>query len=30
MCFGERLDEPAVRAVEDVERAWLAFICSPR
>uniref|UniRef100_A0A0E0IV14 Cytochrome P450 n=1 Tax=Oryza nivara TaxID=4536 RepID=A0A0E0IV14_ORYNI len=26
MCFGERLDEPAVRAVEDAERAWLLYI----
>ena len=30
MCFGERLDEAAVRAVEDAERAWLAHIYSPR
>jgi len=30
MCFGERLDEAAVRAVEDAERAWLAHISSPR
>uniref|UniRef100_A0A0E0EZV6 Cytochrome P450 n=1 Tax=Oryza meridionalis TaxID=40149 RepID=A0A0E0EZV6_9ORYZ len=26
MCFGERLDEPAVRAVEDADRAWLLYI----
>ncbi|XP_062189985.1 cytochrome P450 89A2-like [Phragmites australis] len=26
MCFGERLDEPAVRAIEDAERAWLLYI----
>uniref|UniRef100_A0ACD5TGM1 Uncharacterized protein n=1 Tax=Avena sativa TaxID=4498 RepID=A0ACD5TGM1_AVESA len=26
MCFGERLDEPAVRAIEDSERAWLIYI----
>ncbi|KAJ1294842.1 hypothetical protein BS78_01G177400 [Paspalum vaginatum] len=26
MCFGERLDEPAVRAIEDAERAWLIYI----
>ena len=26
MCFGERLDEPAVRAIEDAERAWLLHI----
>uniref|UniRef100_A0A0E0M9P7 Cytochrome P450 n=1 Tax=Oryza punctata TaxID=4537 RepID=A0A0E0M9P7_ORYPU len=26
MCFGERLDEPAVRAIEDSERAWLLYI----
>ena len=30
MCFGERLDEAAVRAVEHAERAWLAHISSPR
>ncbi|XP_051191140.1 cytochrome P450 89A2-like [Lolium perenne] len=26
MCFGERLDEPAVRAIENAERAWLLYI----
>ncbi|KAK1626449.1 hypothetical protein QYE76_000764 [Lolium multiflorum] len=26
MCFGERLDEPAVRAIETAERAWLLYI----
>ncbi|KAG8092262.1 hypothetical protein GUJ93_ZPchr0012g21590 [Zizania palustris] len=26
MCFGERLDEPAVRAIEKAERAWLIYI----
>ncbi|VAH08329.1 unnamed protein product [Triticum turgidum subsp. durum] len=26
MCFGERLDEPAVRAIEEAERAWLLYI----
>jgi cytochrome P450 len=26
MCFGERLDEPAVRAIEDAERTWLLYI----
>ncbi|TVU01254.1 hypothetical protein EJB05_53293, partial [Eragrostis curvula] len=26
MCFGERLDEPAVRAIEHAERAWLLYI----
>ncbi|PNT66391.1 hypothetical protein BRADI_3g10960v3 [Brachypodium distachyon] len=26
MCFGERLDEPAVRAIEEAERAWLIYI----
>ncbi|KAG2646340.1 cytochrome P450 89A2-like [Panicum virgatum] len=26
MCFGERLGEPAVRAIEDAERAWLLYI----
>ncbi|PAN14577.1 hypothetical protein PAHAL_2G421100 [Panicum hallii] len=26
MCFGERLSEPAVRAIEDAERAWLLYI----
>uniref|UniRef100_A0A0D9XLI3 Cytochrome P450 n=1 Tax=Leersia perrieri TaxID=77586 RepID=A0A0D9XLI3_9ORYZ len=26
MCFGERLDEPAVRAIEESERAWLIYI----
>ncbi|CAL4892068.1 unnamed protein product [Urochloa decumbens] len=26
MCFGERLDEPAVRAIADAERAWLLHI----
>jgi cytochrome P450 family 89 subfamily A len=25
MCFGEQLDEPAVRAIEDAERAWLIY-----
>jgi cytochrome P450 family 89 subfamily A len=26
MCFGERLDEPAVRAIQDAERKWLLYI----
>ncbi|CAN6361046.1 unnamed protein product [Urochloa humidicola] len=26
MCFGERLDEPAVRAIADAERTWLLHI----
>jgi cytochrome P450 family 89 subfamily A len=26
MCFGERLDEPAVSAIEDAERAWPIYI----
>ncbi|RLN36117.1 cytochrome P450 89A2-like [Panicum miliaceum] len=26
MCFGERLGEPAVRAIEDAERTWLLYI----
>jgi cytochrome P450 family 89 subfamily A len=26
MCFGERLDETAGRAIEDAERAWLIYI----
>ncbi|CAN6168541.1 unnamed protein product [Urochloa humidicola] len=26
MCFGERLDEPAVRAIEESEREWLLYI----
>ncbi|EAY79198.1 hypothetical protein EE612_052279 [Oryza sativa] len=26
MCFGERLDEPAVRDIEVAERAWLLYI----
>ncbi|GJM91226.1 hypothetical protein PR202_ga07582 [Eleusine coracana subsp. coracana] len=25
MCFGERLDEPAVRAIGEAERAWLVY-----
>ncbi|GJM91217.1 hypothetical protein PR202_ga07573 [Eleusine coracana subsp. coracana] len=26
MCFGERLDEPAVRAIAAAQRDWLAFV----
>ncbi|OEL13903.1 Cytochrome P450 89A2 [Dichanthelium oligosanthes] len=26
MCFGERLDEPTVRSIEDSEREWLLYI----